>query len=291
MNYYFFALILFFNSLSFCLEINTQGYIPYTLNKSHLSDRYNKICKLLQISDSTNHTPVTIIFYKKSETASLGIELPEWGGGGALGNDSIFIPVDASYAFFQSDFNKILTHEIVHIIINRNYGSIRIPRWFHEGIAMAFSGEIDYDAQITISKAIMTGKLMSLTFINNVNRFNSADANLAYCQSHLAVRILIREYGYDLIPELLFEIKKRGSFGLACVNVLGLTPKEIDSLMIKEIKKKYRFNFLFDDSLFWFLTLVLSIIGFFAMLHRKKILTKEMEADEDGKDYASKKEF
>lgn len=281
------AIIIVLSTTAFPIEFQIHGYVPKNLYINSLEKEYERICKLLQLQDSITHTPVFINFYKRSEASVLGIRLPEWGGGGALGTDSIFIPVDVSYAFYQSDYQQILTHELVHIIISRKYGTIRIPRWFHEGMAMALSGEIDSDAQIIMSKAILTGKLLSLDSVRYVNRFKKDRARIAYCQSHFAVLFLMQKYGQDLLPELISEIKQRYSFDVACTNVFGLTSKEIDSIVRKEIKSRYHLLFLFDEVFLWFLILILAIVGFVATLYRKKQRQKQLELDEvkmeDGK--------
>jgi hypothetical protein len=270
---------------SFPAEIRFIGNVPPSINSHFSKIEYKRIAKLFGLSQAIDTSVVIITFYKKAEAPVLGIKLPEWGGGGALGTDSIFIPLDVEYAFFYQDFQRILTHEMVHLIISRKYGNVNIPRWFHEGMAMALSGEIDSDAPVTLSKAVLSGKLLSLDSIKYVNRFKRDKAHLAYCQSHYAVRFLIKQYGQDLLPELLSEIKSRYSFDSACINVFGLNKREIDSVVNHEIRLEYCFSFLTDDTFFWFLILILAICGFIATFLRKKKLMKEMGFDETEKSY------
>lgn len=274
-------IILTFNGTSFPIEIRFMGDAPLYLD-SHISEyEYNRIVKLFGLQKSADTSAVIVTFYKKADAPMLGIKLPEWGGGGALGTDSIFIPLDVEYAFFHQDFQRIITHELVHLIISRRYGNINVPRWFHEGMAMALSGEIDSDAPITLSKAILSGKLLSLDSIKYVNRFKRDKAHLAYCQSHFAVQFLMSQYGQDLLPELLSEIKDRSSFESACIHVFGLNKREIDSVVNQAIRSQYHFSFLLDDTFFWFLILVLAISGFIATALRKKKRIKELELDEE----------
>lgn len=265
---------------SFAAEIHFIGGAPSYLDTRLSENEYKRIAKLFGLPQSIDTSAVIVTFYKKADAPVLGIKLPEWGGGGALGTDSIFIPLDVEYAFFHKDFQRILIHEMVHLIISRKYGNVNIPRWFHEGMAMALSGEIDSDAPITLSKAVLRGKLLSLDTIKYVNRFKRDKAHLAYCQSHFAVQFLILQYGQDLLPELLSEIKKRSSFESACIHVFGLNRREIDSVVNQKIRSEYHFSFLLDDTFFWFLVLILAISGFIATFLRKKKRMKEMELDE-----------
>jgi phosphotransferase system glucose/maltose/N-acetylglucosamine-specific IIC component len=88
------------------------------------------------------------------------------------------------------------------------------------------------------------------------------------------------QYGQDLLPELLSEIKNKSSFESACIHVFGLNKREIDSVVNQKIRSQYHFSFLLTDTFFWILILLLAISGFVATFLRKKKLIKEMELDE-----------
>ena len=99
----------------------------------------------------------------------------------------VFLFLYVEYAFFHQDFQRIqLTNGSSDYHQKIRY--VNIPRWFHEGMAMALSGEIDSDAPVTLSKAVLSRKLLPLDSIKYVNRFKRDKAHLAYCQSHFAVQ-------------------------------------------------------------------------------------------------------
>lgn len=276
----FFIILLLLNTAAFPAEIQFYGSVPPGISRSFAEYEYKRIAKLIEIPETMDTHAIIVTFYRKSEIPQLGIRLPEWGGGGALGTDSIFIPIDIEYAFFRSDFQRILTHEMVHLIICRKYGNINIPRWFHEGMAMALSGEIDSDAPVVLSKAVLGGKLLSLDSIQFVNRFKRDRAHLAYCQSHFTVQFLMKQYGQDLLPELLSEIKKRSSFESACIHVFGLSSNEINLIVNQKIRSEYHFSFLLDETFLWIIILILAVSGFIATVIRKKKRIKEMVLEE-----------
>lgn len=276
----FFITLLLLNTAAFSVEIHFYGSVPSGINRSFAEYEYKRIAKLIETPQTTDTHAIIVTFYKKSEIPQLGIRLPEWGGGGALGTDSIFIPIDIEYAFFRSDFQRILTHEMVHLIICRKYGNINIPRWFHEGMAMALSGEIDSDAPVVLSKAVLGRNLLSLDSIQLVNRFKRDRAHLAYCQSHFAVQFLMKQYGQDLLPELLSEIKKRSSFEFACIKVFGLSSDEINSIVNQKIRSEYHFSFLLDETFIWIIILILAVSGFIVTVVHKKKRMEEMTLEE-----------
>lgn len=271
---------LFLSTVS-AVEIKLNGYVPPDFSAIVLHEEYVKIRQILQPGFIDEPDPVTIIFYSGKDERILGVRLPEWGGGGAIGTDSIIIPVDRPSAFYSSDLFKVTLHELVHIAVNRTYGYIRIPRWVHEGLAMALSGEIAFDEHIILSKAVLTNSLIPLDSIEKLNFFPEAKARIAYSQCHFAMRFLLDNYGYDLLPELLNNAVKYRNFETAAIHTYGLTTSELQDILTKEISARYRFAFLFSDSsLIWFLILLLAVVGFMVTRSRKKQKMLQMEYQE-----------
>ena len=158
---------------------------------------------------------------------------------------------------------------------------LRLPRWFHEGLAMTLSGELVFEEQLALSRAIFTKRLMPLDSIDHVNRFDAYGADLAYSESHLAVAFMIDKYGIDGIPELLQAVRATGRFDRALMQVFGLTPPEFERLVTTYIIDRYRFLFLVGDTyLFWIPAAILVVIAFILIRSRNKKRRNLMEAEE-----------
>lgn len=263
-----------------------EGRVPSGINPDSLEKEYLRIRRVFEphyVHDGYEN-PITIIYYKKSEVRRLGVRLPEWGGGGALGKDSIIIPVDRKYAFYPADYYLITLHELVHIALARSYGNIRVPRWFHEGLAMQLSGEVSFEEGVILSRAILSGALMPLDSIEHVNRLSQYRAELAYCQCHFSMQYMTKLYGYDMLPELLDSTRACRSFDTACVRVFGLTPVEFDHTVKTELVKKYKYAFVFSDLDFlWIVIFFLALAAFIATVIRNRHKRKRLE-DEDKKE-------
>jgi len=67
------------------------------------------------------------------------------------------------------DAGRVTVHELVHIVLARAYGSVPVPRWFHEGLAMTLSGELLFEEQVVISRALFTHQLLPFDTIEKVN--------------------------------------------------------------------------------------------------------------------------
>jgi Peptidase MA superfamily len=262
--------------------ISLQGHVPPGVGTEMLLKDYYRIRKVLDSSFVHDTGTITIIYYTSNDTKKTGARLPEWGGGGAIGTDTIIVPVDRPYAFFSGDLYKITVHELVHIGLARAFGTMRVPRWFHEGLAMQLAGELSFEESTILSRAILTHSLLPLDSIEFVNRFTQARAQTAYSQSHFAMNFLTNLYGYDMLPELLDSAKVFRRFDTACVRVFGLTTHEFDSIVKIEMVRKYKYAFIAaDNELFWMLILVLAIAAFVVTLIRNKQKRRRMEDDEN----------
>ncbi|MBN1309049.1 MAG: hypothetical protein JXA18_14085 [Chitinispirillaceae bacterium] len=263
------------------VDLRIEGYAPRTLDTLMLKSEYARICRQVGLVAVNNTAPLHLIFYRHADGRKTGIRLPEWGGGGAIGGDSIVIPVDRQSAFYRSDMERIILHEMVHIALARAYGRLHIPRWFHEGMAMTLSGELDFEEQLFLSRAIVTRSLVPLDSMERLNQFSRRRAQVAYSQCHFAVGFLLDTYGYDLIPELLRESRKTRRFETACLRVFGLTVQELELLLQKEMASRYRLLFLFADySSLWFGILALATVAFVATKIRNRRKRERMELEE-----------
>jgi hypothetical protein len=265
--------------------LSLQGHVPPGIEAESLLKDYNRIRKVLDSSFVLDTGRITIVYYTKNDTKKTGTRLPEWGGGGAIGTDTIIVPIDRPYAFFSGDLYKITVHELVHIALARTFGTMRVPRWFHEGLAMQLAGELSFEESTILSKAILTHSLLPLDSIEYVNRFSQARAQAAYSQSHFAMNFMTNLYGYDMLPELLDSAKVFRRFDTACIRVFGLTTHEFDSIVNDEMVKKYKYAFIVaDNELFWILILVLAIIAFVVTLLRNRQKRKRLEKEDDEHD-------
>jgi len=275
------CILLLFVCRSPAAQIVYKGYVPAGLDTVQLHHEYTRIGRTVGLTTVRDTAPVIILFYRISEERKIGIRLPEWGGGGALGVDSIVIPVDRRSAFYPQDMQRILLHEMVHIALARAYGRLRIPRWFHEGVAMTLSGDISFEQQVELSKAILFQALVPLDSMEQMNRFGRWRASVAYSQCHFAVNFLVTTYGLDMLPELLAESQRTRRFDTACVNVFGLTVRELEVLLDQRLKAQYRMFFIIGDyGMVWGGIFLLSVIAFIATRIRRRSRLKKMAMEE-----------
>jgi hypothetical protein len=257
-----------------------EGRVPQGLSTAFLTGNYVRIWRAIAPDTAVDRSCITVIYYSRSDERKLGVRLPEWGGGGAIGRDTIIVPTDR-FPLADMDIGRVTVHELVHIALERAYGRVRIPRWFHEGLAMTLSGELSFEEQTALSRAVFSKRLLALDSIERVNRFNVSGAMLAYSESHLAVAFMIDKYSIDGIPELLDSVRALGRFDSALYKVFGFTAQEYDRTVQNYIVDKYQFVFLMGDTyLFWVPGALLVVAGFFAIKIRNRRRKREMEEEE-----------
>jgi hypothetical protein len=264
--------------------IALSGRVPSTITRSFAMRNYERIWKAVAPEAALDRRAITVVYYSRLDQRKQSVRLPEWGGGGAVGRDLIVIPIDRS-PLPDVTLPQVTVHELTHIALERAYGRLHVPRWFHEGLAMTLSGQLSFDEQLSLSRAVFSRRLLPLDSIEMVNRFDVHEAELAYSESHLAVAWMIDRYGLDGIPELLRALRSCGSFDAALKQEYGLTDAELDRLVRNYIVERYRGVFFFSDAyLFWFLGALLAILAFIAVKIRndkRKRLMEEQERAED----------
>ncbi|HUI92967.1 MAG TPA: hypothetical protein VLX68_12030 [Chitinivibrionales bacterium] len=276
----FLIILSIYITLAFSDQLEFEGAIPPDVNTAALTADYYRIYHLVAPRQRPDERPLRIVYYSEKSKENFDDVLPEWGGGGAIGGDLIVIPTKFK-PFLDQSFSQITRHELVHAVLARAYPGVAIPRWFHEGVAMTLSGEIGFQENVVVSAAIFTGSLMPLSSIDSVNSYGRNRADLAYCQSHLAVLFLIDQCGIEVVPDLLIMARKTTSFWKGLHAVLGVTPNEFEALYRKDISSRFQLAFVFADYYaFWVAVALLFLVAAGVAIVRKQKKLAQMEREE-----------
>jgi len=258
----------------FCLVSSVQAFAGHFVvtgkdncfDSGLLEKDRTRILRQLGFSGPDTLPPTEIrVARTQSEFDSMaGPYFPQWGLAAAERRGSrILIRPGACGA----ELHQTLVHELTHVLLYQTDQGAYLPRWFHEGLAMTFAGEVSFDENIQISRAAFAGNLLSLDEIDNVNTFHSAKALLAYAQSHLAVSFLIQKHGMDVIPEIIAASRQHRNFWKGIEDVLSMNRKEWEKFYQDELRKEYAWIFLVGD--FWVFWIFLAA-GFVAVIIVKK---------------------
>jgi hypothetical protein len=123
---------------------------------------------------------------------------PKWSGGSAMPRSKII----HTFPYAQGFFEKILPHEMGHIIFREFVGfdNPAVPLWLEEGVA-SYQEKSTYSmADAFVRNAIEKGNFITLEKLYNFNPQLTPSDNLVqlfYTESFSVVDFLIKEFGKD----------------------------------------------------------------------------------------------
>lgn len=256
---------------------------PRSITQQYVQDFYSRTRELFCPSCFRFPAPLFIRFTSSHQPGGVTF-LPEWGGGGAFGSDSIVVVTDRN-SVLGPDLSIVTAHEIVHVVLYECSPAVALPRWFHEGCAEMLSGELSLAAQTVLARACVLGRAPRLSDIERVNSFNSDAAAAAYAFSREAVAFLVDTYGREVLSELLSECRTGKDFNEAVVAVLGLNMTELESLVRAHVVRRYGVWFWFVDLyVVWLGIFFLAVAAFVVTMLRKKVRRQKMTEQEEEED-------
>ena len=175
-----------------------------------------------------------------------GGKLPEWSGGAAVPSQATIVLKSPRIANPDVDTKKILVHELSHIGLYLATGGQELMRWFEEGFAQYYSGELNMNVKILMAKRLLTGNLLSLKEIDEVLSLRESEAYLAYGEALAAVSYLIETGGLKALNMLIENLNQTGSMDEAMKAALGMDFKNFESEWITAMKKRYLWLVIFD---------------------------------------------
>ena len=235
---------------------------------------------LVRIGSSLDHKPhaslkIIITASPREFSTATGNVLPDWSSAAALPDGSIVLsPLEG----MQRDLGMVIAHEIVHIIINDASGNTPVPRWFHEGLAQLYSGDISIRGHVHLSWRALRGRLLTFNDIQTIFTADKSDATLAYDESMLAVGYLLDTYGSGSLSKILGLISGGASFEQAMQHVTGINSSDYENQFIDYLKKRYGKRFLFTVIPgTWTFILILAVIVYVIKRIRNRRLLREWD--------------
>jgi hypothetical protein len=263
----------------------------FTITADGFSDRYASRAadsaerSLARIADALGTTPDSTITIVLTDTAArfralTEGTLPDWSAAAALPGRKIIV---SPLAGQKIEMDKIIAHEIVHVVIEDAVRGKYVPRWFHEGCAERYSGEWGIRGELYMSWMVVRGNLLSFRDIQNVFSRGSLDAGLAYDQAMLAVRRFTAEYGDRAIPRVLAAMRGGKEFQGAFREATGYTPEEFEHDYLAFLHDRYGVRMLITlVPGTWTLMMVLFLVVYVVKRRRSRRKLAEWAAAGDG---------
>ena len=204
--------------------------------------------------------------------------IPTWSKGVARPQFGLIILQAAGIE--PAELTSVLRHELWHTWLGRGLMGIKIPRWFDEGGAVLVSGQKTSRYHIVISRALLTRSLLSLDEIDDVLRFQSGKAQLAYAESFMAVQYMVNQWGWSGMRKFFATFKKQPDWEKSFIQAFGIDLYDFEDIFFSYLRQKYRWHFLLDVNLyFWTALPLLVLLAFITIRLRNRRTVKRWKQE------------
>jgi hypothetical protein len=219
-----------------------------------------------------------------------GSGTPHWAGAVANPEQNRIVLKSPRWGDAEPDAGATIRHEMTHLGIGRLRRGHWIPVWLEEGLAVRLSGlplGISPDGgDMSLSKALSTGSLISLDDLESLNSYGSQQADLAYKEAESAVRFFLERHGRVALVHLLTLVGRGTGYNEAFDQATGGGYYRFESEWKAWLKSQRGMYFLLDfSSWVWGGIILLGVLAWWMRRRRaRNILSRwsqEVEEEED----------
>jgi MYXO-CTERM domain-containing protein len=163
--------------------------------------------------------PIHVILAGESSAAAASVSAST--AGYAIGDAGLIVLFPSRSPVYPNDtLEDVLRHEVAHVLISRAAQGQPVPRWFHEGFAMAAERPWGLEDRSRLAWELMAGPRLTA---GDIDRLFDSDASRprAYSLSAAMVREILRAHGLDAPAAILRELATGTRFDVAVTKVTG----------------------------------------------------------------------
>ncbi len=213
----------------------------------------------------------------------LGLRLPSWGIAFAFAEDRIMI-VDVPRATNAwNSLDKVIPHEISHMLLAQRAPGVRMPLWFMEGLAQWQAREWTVVESWRLMEDVWGNRVPGLDQIESAMPADENQARDAYRVAYSAFQFRFGDQP-ELLPGFLDEVVRRGDFGEAFESYWKETEGQYAARFDEYISSKYKNNLLVFQTgpLFTLASLLFIVVLFKTWLANRRRLKRMADEERDG---------
>jgi hypothetical protein len=209
---------------------------------------------------------------------------PTWADGTAYpSRSSIFLRTPSIRGGQATPIDKVLDHELVHILLGRTFHPKRPPTWLQEGIAQVMAGEQGPHTIDAIRDGTLSGGFIRMDDLARGFPSDPLRARLAYAESADLISFIQVSYGPDAVPMLIDELARGENIRAAVRRSTGDGLDEVNDAWAGRFStsawRAMSWSTLFrEDVLFGFCGVML---GFGFLVRRKEYKRRLAEMEEE----------
>lgn len=231
--------------------------------------------------------PIRVILAPKG--SPLETSMAPWINGYAYGNVGVVVLlVDRVPTYPSSSLAGVLRHEVAHVLIDRAAGGAFVPRWFHEGVAMALDGRWGFGDSSRFAYSLLRLRRVPMDEVGAWFGGDAAQVASAYAISGALVRNLQEKHGDDLPARILARLRGGEGFDEAFEAETGRSVGVAQSELWRRRDFWWRWlPFASDPTFLW---IAVTLLALLAILRRRQMnhrLHEQWAAEEEAAERAA----
>lgn len=230
----------------------------------------------------TRSLHVVLIEDMESYRRTSGDDLPRWGAAYAFVGQGVMLVDVRKAASSWNSLEKVIPHELSHLLVDQKVGGVGLPVWFMEGVAQWQAREWSLFDNWAVMVAVWKGQVPELA--NLLDRFprEGIRAREAYRVSYLAMVELFHG-STEQLARFLAQVRAEGDFERAFLLTWGRTPRAFAHSFEKDLEEKYTSHILlFQTAPLLTITAILFVVVYLGVRLRSRRKLREWEKTEGG---------
>jgi hypothetical protein len=205
------------------------------------------------------------------------IRLPDWGVAFALMDNQVML-VDVKRATSaMNKLERVIPHELSHLLVAQRIGGVAMPAWFTEGLAMWQAREWSLVENWRLMEAVWGRRAPGLNRIYTSLPAEESRARDAYRVAYMGFTERFDDR-MDLLPVFLAELVRAGDFGQAFENFWGESEIDYYNRFALTLENRYRSRLLiFQTGPLFTLLAVVFVFVVVRLYIRNRVKLRKME--------------
>ncbi len=172
---------------------------------------------------------VRIVFVDHAGRVAEATGMPHWVAGVARPESGEIVIARHGPDGSPTDLERLLKHEMAHVVLHRATAGAELPRWFHEGVAESLTGGISLARAQTLAGAVFGPGVPDLERLEAQFHGNDApDASVAYAAARDLVEFMrARDPDGATLRQLFTQLRQGHGFEAAVTRSFGVPMREL----------------------------------------------------------------
>lgn len=207
---------------------------------------------------------------------------PSWVAGYALGGVGTVVLFPARAPTYPDrSLESLLHHEVAHVLIDRAAGGRPVPRWFHEGVALAAGRAWSFEDRTRFAFERLRGEPVPLAELETWFGGDTSRVHRAYAVAGAFVHDLLTEHGQGVTGRILRGVRSGRSFEDAFWEATGEPLRAAQARFLAQFTGFARWApFLTSSAALWMLVTALALVAIWRRRRRDAELHRRWEEEE-----------